>query len=332
MQFPSVSIIIVNWNHGQYIRKCLDLLFAQEYNQFDICIVDNGSQDDSPNMIKDEYPGVKIWTFPDNRGFSKAFNWGVNQTTSDFVLSLNPDVFVRQEFLSEMVAAMYRNERVGIVSAKLLRVDNPTIIDSTGLFINRYRRPYDRGQGEIDRGQYDKSLEIFGACGAAALYRRSMLVDIALEDEYFDEDFFSYYEDADLAWRAQLMGWSCRFAPHAVATHLRGWGDTLRKRRGPSEDNYGPRLALRNRWLMILKNDALRYFLLDFPFILFLELTRLLYMAVFTPDVLLGLKDILIGSRNTLDKRIIIRERMVIDDATIRTWFTPQKTPPQEIG
>lgn len=325
MQPPSVSIIIVNWNHDQYLKRCLDSLIAQEYNHFDISIVDNGSQDGSPRRIANDYPDVNFWAFPNNRGFSRAFNWGVNHTYSDFVLSLNPDVFVRQEFLQEMVNPMCQGDSVGIVSPKLLRVDEPTILDSTGLFINRYRRPYDRGQGEIDRGQYDTSLQIFGACGAAALYRRSMLVDIALEDEYFDEDFFSYYEDADLAWRAQLRGWSGRYAPRAVATHVRGWGDTLRKRNGQIKDNYGPRLALRNRYLMTVKNDALRYFLLDFPLILIAELPRMFYMAIFAPDVLLGLKDLALGFKPALNKRKLIRKRRIINDTTMRSWFKLQR-------
>jgi GT2 family glycosyltransferase len=208
-----------------------------------------------------------------------------------------------------------------MVSPKLLQFDLPTILDSTGLFINRYRRPYDRGQGEIDINQYDTLLQVFGACGAAALYRRSMLTDIALEDEYFDEDFFSYYEDADLAWRAQMRGWHGRFAPRAVATHVRGLGDTLRKRKEPLKDAYGPRLALRNRYLMTIKNDALRYFLLDMPLILITELPRLLYAALFAPDVLMGLMDLVHGFKSALLKRKQIRNRQIVSDNTIRLWF-----------
>jgi len=325
MEPHSISIIIVNWNHGHYLKRCLDCLFEQEYKHFEIYIVDNGSQDGSPLQITNDYPEVNCWIFPSNRGFSKAFNWGVNHTNSEFVLSLNPDVFVSQGFLQEMVSAMCIDDSVGIVSAKLLRFDEPPRLDSTGLFINRSRRPYDRGQGEIDSGQYDKSLQIFGACGAAALYRRSMLVEIALGNEYFDEDFFSYYEDVDLAWRAQLMGWSCRYAPHAVATHVRGWGDTLRKRKGTSVDNYGPRLALRNRYLMIVKNDTLRYFLLDFPLILFSELPRIFYMVIFAPDVLFGLKDIVLGIKTAFNKRKLIRKQKKISDTSMRSWFNNRK-------
>jgi GT2 family glycosyltransferase len=220
---------------------------------------------------------------------------------------------------------MIQDESVGIVSPKLLRREDPTILDSTGLFINRSRRPYDRGQGEVDQRQYDHANKIFGACGAAALYRRTMLTDLAFINEYFDEDFFTYYEDADLAWRAQMRGWKARYAPKAVAAHVRGWGDTLRKKDAAIKDTSGPRFALRNRWLMILKNDALRYFLLDLPFILASEISRLGYMIVFAPDALLGLKDILVGSRSALDKRKNIRGRMINSDASLRTWFRSQQ-------
>lgn len=332
MGSPSVSIIIVNWNHGQYLKDCLDSLLAQDYKEFNISIVDNGSQDGSPQWIVNDYPDLSCWKFPNNMGFSKAFNWGVDHTNSEFVLSLNPDVFVRQDFLDEMVRAMSQENRVGIVSPKLLRDDDPRIIDSTGLFINRYRRPYDRGQGETDSGQYDASLQVFGACGAAALYRRSMLADVALEGEYFDEDFFSYYEDADLAWRAQLRGWGARYAPGAVATHVRGWGDTLRKRRASIKKDSGPRLALRNRYLMAVKNDALKYFLIDFPMIFIMELPRLFYMAVLSPETLKGLKDLGLGWKSALKKRKVIRNRRTVDDITLRSWFKPQRIQVQYSG
>jgi GT2 family glycosyltransferase len=303
----------------------LDSLLAQEYKEFEISIVDNGSRDGSPQWIADNYPEINCWTFSNNEGFSKAFNWGVNHTNGEFVLSLNPDVFVRQDFLQELINVMCQDDGIGIVSPKLLRDDEPSLLDSTGLFINRYRRPYDRGQGEADDGQYDTILNVFGACGAAALYRRSMLTDVAVEGEYFDEDFFSYYEDADLAWRAQLRGWDARYASLAVATHVRGWGDTLRKRRNSIKNDYGPRLALRNRYLMVVKNDSLKYFLLDFLMIFIKEVTRLFYMAIFTPESLRGLIDLRLGYKSALNKRKLIRKRRIVDDTTLRFWFKPQR-------
>ena len=330
MDNPSVSVIIVNWNHGEFIGNCLDALLVQEGVSFDVAVVDNGSTDGSPDWIARDYPDVHLWTFSDNRGFSQAFNHGVRRTHGAFVLSLNPDVTVRLGFFREMLRAASRGERVGMVAPKLLRADDPTRLDSTGLFIDRRRRPYDRGQGKVDRGQYDALTNVFGACGAAALYRRDMLEDLSPNGECFDQDFFAYYEDADLAWRAQLRGWHCAYAPGAVATHVRSWGDTLRKRGHAPKAISGPRLALRNRYLMTLKNDTRRYILLDLPLILGAELPRLAYAAVATPGVLAGLLDLARAWPSALRKRRRIRARHTIDDAAIRRWFVAPKEAAQE--
>jgi GT2 family glycosyltransferase len=295
-----------------------------DYENFKINIIDNGSQDGSPQWVAKSYPEINLWSFSKNRGFSWAFNWGVNHTQSDLVLSLNPDVYVRQDFLRELVKTITEEEKVGMVAPKLLQFDDPKYLDSTGLFINYYRRPFDRGQGEIDNNQYDLSLQVFGVCGAAALYRRTMLSDVKLDNEYFDEDFFSYYEDVDLAWRAQMRGWYGKFSPDAVATHVRGLGDTLRKRKDIYNESNGPRFALRNRYLMIIKNDSLKHFLLDLPLILIAELPRLIYVALFAPSVIQGLFDVVIGFRPALKKRRQIRKSRIVNDKTLRQWFKPQ--------
>jgi GT2 family glycosyltransferase len=348
-----VSAIIVNRNHGHFLKGCLDALLTQEYPStalrtspatalrtspatalrtspattlraspaFDVTVVDNGSIDGSPEWVASDYPGVRLLAFPDNRGFSYAFNHGAHCTEGTFVLSLNPDVTVRPGFISELVRTMGQDERIGTVAPKLLQANAPTVLDSTCLFVDRRRRPYDRGQGEVDRGQYDVQSYGFGACGAAALYRRAMLEDLALDEEYFDEDFFAYYEDADLAWRAQLRGWRCVYAPGAVATHARGWGDTLRKKGHTAKNSRGPRMALRNRYLMTIKNDAWDYLLADLPLILAAELPRLAYAALAAPEVLLGVLDLVRAWPKALRKRRRIRSQRTVDDAVVRRWF-----------
>ncbi len=331
MDTASASVIIVNWNHGHLIPGCLDALLAQDHSALDILVVDNGSQDGSPAQVAARYPTVRLQTFPQNRGFSNAFNWGVKHSDRDFVLSLNPDTVVQRGFVREMlqVARDHGQDqaRIGMVAPKLLRTNAPTILDSTGLFVDRRRRPYDRGQGEPDRGQYDAQSYVFGACGAAALYRRTMLEDLALDGEYLDESFFAYYEDADLAWRAQLRGWRCVYAPRAVATHTRGWGDTLRQPGHAPKGAAGPRLALRNRYLMTAKNDDWRHLLVDLPLILAAELPRLAYAAVTRPAVLLGLVDLARALPSALDKRRQIQRRRTIGDSDIRHWFVnPRQT------
>ncbi len=325
MKPPSISAIIVNWNHGHLIQECLEALLAQGYAPLDVTVVDNGSHDGSPEQIDGHYPSVRLRVFPENYGFSRAFNWGVRHSTGDWILSLNPDTVVQDRCIWEMLQAVGlcggQSARVGSVAPKLLQSADPTILDSTGLFIDRRRRPYDRGQGEPDRGQYDAGVDVFGACGAAALHRRTMLEDLALDGEYFDAGFFAYYEDADLAWRAQLRGWRCLHSPRAVATHARGWGDTLRKPGREAKNAAGPRLALRNRYLMTAKNDLQRHFFADLPSILAAELPRLGYTAATRPSVILGLLDLLRALPRAWRQRHQIQSRRTVDDAAIRRWF-----------
>ena len=325
MNSAPVSVVIVNWNHRRFLQDCLEAVFAQDYAALDVTVVDNGSEDDSAQWLADHYPEVRLWTFAENRGFSAALNWGVRQTEGDLVLSLNPDTIAQDGFVRELVRVMEvgpaHGERIGAVAPKLLRADDPAILDSTGLFVDRRRRTYDRGQGEIDRGQYDAEPYVFGACGAAALYRRAMLDDLLVEGECFDESFFAYYEDADLAWRAQLRGWRCIYAPSALATHARGWGDTLRRPGHASKSTSGPRLALRNRYLMTLKNDTISHFMSDLPWILSSELPRLAYAAVSRPGILLGLVDLIRDLPQARRKRRQIRSGRIVEDAEIRRWL-----------
>jgi GT2 family glycosyltransferase len=315
----SVSVIIINWNHQSYLKSCLTALKAQKYPDLEIVVVDNGSSDGSVGWIERNHRDVRLIAFPDNRGFAPAFNHAVRLTSSELLLSLNPDVTVQPGFIPALVRVMRQDDRIGIVAPKLRMTDQPDRIDSTGLFINRARRPYDRGQGEIDRGQYDQQTDIFGACGAAALYRRRMLTELAIDGQYFDDDFFAYYEDADLSWRAQLHGWRCVFSPEAVGNHQRGSGDTLRKRK--AKVSQGPRLALRNRYLMTIKNDDPGAILSDLPVILAAEIPRLLYTAVATPKTLLGLVDLVKAWPKARSKRRKNLATRIIKPSELRHWF-----------
>jgi GT2 family glycosyltransferase len=325
MKAPSVSAIIVNWNHDHLIQGCLDALLAQGYEPLDITVVDNGSHDGSPERIADYFPDVRLKVFSKNLGFSHALNWGVRHSAGDWILSLNPDTVMQDQCIREMLqvvdACSEQSSRVGSVAPKLLQAAAPTLLDSTGLFVDRRRCPFDRGQGESDRRQYDQCLEVFGACGAAALYRRAMLEDVAPDGDYFDTGFFAYYEDADLAWRAQLRGWRCLYAPRAVMTHDRGRGDTLLKPGREAKNTAGPRLALRNRYLMTVKNDLRRHFFSDLPWILAAELPRLGYAAVTKPAVLLGLLDLVRALPRARRQRRQIQDQRVVDGDAIRRWF-----------
>jgi len=314
-----VSAIIVTWNHAACLQDCLEAVMAQTYPELEVIVVDNASSDGSAQLANKFAPRVRVLEQQRNLGFAGGFNCGARAASGAWLLSINPDLVPAPDFVSRLVQGVEGDARAGTAAPKLLRADDPRRLDSTGLFVDRRRRPYDRGQLQVDSGQYDHEIDVFGACGAAALYRRAMLDDLAPDGEYFDEDFFAYCEDADLAWRARLRGWRCRYVPEAVAYHVRGWGDTLNRQRG--EKSAGPRLALRNRYLMMLKNDAWYYSLIDLPWILSAEIPRLAYMAVKRPSALLGLLDIARLAPAALRKRRKIRAARQVPDAELRRYF-----------
>lgn len=314
-----VSVIVVTWNHASFLPACLEALAAQTYPNLEVIVVDNASQDGSAAWVRTHYPQFGLLEHPRNLGFAAGFNRGASLARGDWLLSVNPDLTPAPDFVSQLMRAVGGDARLGMAAPRLLRGDDPDRLDSTGLFIDRRRRPYDRGQMQKDTGQYDSAHQIFGACGAAALYRKAMLDDIAIDGEFFDEDFFAYGEDADLAWRAQKRGWHGCYVPQALARHVRGWGDTLHKPAQPG--SQGPRLALRNRYLMSIKNDGLSYWLRDFPLILFADLPRLVYMLFTHPAALLGLLDAVRLAPAAFHKRKVIRASQTVTDAELRPWF-----------
>jgi GT2 family glycosyltransferase len=172
---------------------------------------------------------------------------------------LNPDTILRENFLEEMVQGLESRPDCGSASGKLLRLDQITI-DSTGIVMLRSQRHLDRGAGEPDIGQYDKALDIFGPSGAAALYRRSSLEDVSIDGEYFDEDFFAYREDADLAWRLRLLGWKSIYVPSAVALHRRRVTPERRSQL-PGLINYH---SVKNRFLLRINNMTCDLYRRDF--------------------------------------------------------------------
>jgi GT2 family glycosyltransferase len=205
-----------------------------------------------------ELPALELLPLAENRGYAGGHNAGLATWDGDFVLLLNPDVRLEPEFLVEATAVMRRYPRAGAVSGKLLRADDGLrplpgpVLDSTGIIMTRSQRHLDRGAGERDHGQYDTEEEIFGVSGAAPLFRCAMLRDVALDGEIFDEAFFAYREDADLAWRARLLGWEAYYAPRARAAHRRRVRPENRRELPPEVNRY----SVRNRFLLRLKNQT----------------------------------------------------------------------------
>jgi len=252
-----VSVNIVTFNSAGDIEDCLDSLVRQSFTDFRIRIFDNASADKTLDRVRRF--AVAVTTSAVNCGFSKAHNALIRDCQSEYVLVLNPDTILRQNFLENLVQALDARSQAGSASGKLLRMDNTTI-DSTGIIMLRSQRHLDRGADQPDIGQYDKAEDIFGPSGAAAMYRRRALEDCSINGEYFDEDFFAYREDADLAWRLRLFGWTSTYVPTAVALHRRRVTPERRSTL-PKVINYH---SVKNRFLLRINNMSGALYRRDF--------------------------------------------------------------------
>ena len=210
-----VSVIIPNWNGAEHLPTCLESLKRQTLAGLEVIVVDNGSTDGSLLLLKQEYAEAQVLALGENRGFAGACNAGMRAARGDFVVLLNNDTKAAADWLEEVVAAFDRFPEAGMVASKMLLFDRRSVFHTAGDFYRLDGVPGNRGVWETDEGQYDTELYVFGACGGSAAYRRAMLEEVGL----LDEAFFYSCEDVDLAWRAQLAGWRCMYAPRAVVYH-----------------------------------------------------------------------------------------------------------------
>jgi GT2 family glycosyltransferase len=210
-----ISVIIPNWNGGKFLPTCLDALTNQSYPSVEIIVADNASHDGSQELIRVQYPQVKLVELPENRGFTGACNAGIQAATGDIIALLNNDTEVDVKWTEEVMDAFERHSEAGIVASKMLLFDKRDHIHTAGDFFTLDGRAGNRGVWQQDNGQFDHKEYVFSACGGSSAYRKIMLDQIGI----LDDDFFFSLEDIDLAWRAQLTGWRCLYTPAAIVYH-----------------------------------------------------------------------------------------------------------------
>ncbi|HVC36214.1 MAG TPA: glycosyltransferase family 2 protein [Candidatus Dormibacteraeota bacterium] len=214
-----IAVVVLNWNGKESLAACLESLLVQSMPAT-VIVVDNGSTDGSLEFLNSNYPQVDVVVNKKNLGFAGGVNSGIaraQELAVDYLALLNNDATAEQDWLAGLVDCLNSNSRVGIATCKLLDAKGEHI-DSTGDYYTNWGLPYPRGRGEDDLTKYDHLTSVFAASGGASLFRMSMLQQIGL----FDQDFFAYYEDVDISFRAQLAGWKIAYVPSAVVYHQIG--------------------------------------------------------------------------------------------------------------
>ncbi len=343
-----VSVNIVTFNSLEYIDDCLKSLFDQTFTDFRILVVDNASDDGTVQHIRQHYPTVTVLQNFQNLGFAKAHNQAIKFWDSDYVLVMNPDVALEPNCLHRLVTAAEQLPNYGSFCGKTLRwnrrdadqgIRTPDSIDSTAISIGSGWRFYDQGAGEEDRGQFEQSQDVFGCSGHLALYRRQALEAVALpiskrnqQVEYFDELFFMYKEDIDLAWRLQWASWPARYIPQAEAKHIRsGFGhatgdkkmrQAIADRRRKSQFINGH--SYTNHALILRKNLTWGQRLQTLPATLWYEIKKLGWIILFEQKTLAAIGKTLRLWNKAGWKHRQIMQRRTATSADIMRWYNRQ--------
>jgi GT2 family glycosyltransferase len=321
-----VSVTIVTYNSGRFIKRCLESVLDQKYPFKEIIVIDNNSTDGTIDILEpfEGRESCRIFYNEENIGFAAAQNQAISYSNAEWVLTLNPDVLLLQGFLEALVNAGSLDPKVGTVCGKLLTMtagfDFPEepLVDSTGIYFTPNLRHLDRGSLQVDNGHFREFEYVFGATAAAALYRREMIDDISVGGEFFDADFFAYREDADVAWRAQLMGWKCLYAPYAKGYHVRKALPGNRRALPPEINMH----SVKNRFLLRIKNISWDLYWRNFLSITLRDMVVVSCCLLWEHTSLDAFKFLFRNYRNVFAKRKDIMARRRVDDAYMASWFS----------
>lgn len=325
----TVTVSIVLFESAEDIASCLAALAAQTRTPDTVLVFDNASTDGGAELVSAIMPTARVERSHENVGFAAGHNRLLALAPADVHVALNPDCRLAPDFIERALDILESDPRTGSVSGRLLRFREDSadggpleelpgdVLDSTGMVALRNRRVLDRGGEEPAAGRHVTPAYVFGASGAAAVYRRAMLDDVAVLGEVFDESFFAFREDVDLAWRAQLRGWRCRYEPSMLARH--------RRRVAPGRRHVLPsrinRLSVANRWRMIAKNELGGGWRRDWPSILGRDLQILGYAALREQGSLLAVPEVLRDAPRLRAWRREIMGRRVADADEMLAWF-----------
>ena len=264
-----VSVVIPNFNGIAFLDSVLASLEGQTLSNFEVILVDNGSTDGSCSFVTANYPWVHLIELSENFGFCGAVNAGIRAAKAPYVLLLNNDTEVKEDFVEEMLAAIRRHKNAFSCGARMVQYHDRDRLDDVGNYYCALGWSFARGRGK-DIHAYETEDKIFSACAGAAIYRKKIIENIG----YFDEEHFAYLEDTDIGYRARIYGYENWYAPKAIVYHV-GSGTS-----GSRYNQFKTRYSSRNNIYLIYKNMPLLQIILNLPFLAAGFLIKFLFFAI----------------------------------------------------
>ena len=306
-----VTVIIPNYNGIRFLTTALESLRKQDTDSFEIVVVDNGSDDGSTALLREQFPEVRLVSLPENVGFAAAVNCGIRQARSPYVLLLNNDTEAEPSFVRELLEAIRRHRRAFSCQAMMMNFEERELLDGAGDLYNAMGWAFARGKGKDYRG-YDHEERIFSSCAGAAIYRRKLVEKLGL----FDEEHFAYLEDMDLCYRARLMGFENWYIPRAVVYHM-GSATT-----GSRYNQFKIRYSSRNNVYMIYKNMPLFQILLNLPLLIAGFGIKILFFAAkgYGREYLAGIKNGFTISRKERKVPFSVKRLRYYVDIQMELW------------
>ena len=261
------TVIIPNYNGKDFLKDCLVSLKECVPADFSVLVVDNGSADGSLTLLDEKFSDIKYIALPKNTGFSGAVNIGIQNAKTEYVILLNNDTKVKKDFVYNLEKAMDIDDKIFSVSARMLSMQQPDIIDGTGDLYCALGWAFALGKGKKTSDYCLKQAAVFSACAGAAIYRTDLVKQIGL----FDENHFAYLEDVDIGYRARIHGYKNIYEPSAVCFHA-GSGFS-----GSRYNEFKVSLSSKNSIYLIYKNMPLLQIIINIPFLILGFLIKILF-------------------------------------------------------
>ncbi len=342
-----VYVHLLTWNGFRYLPEFFASIDNQTYKKTTLRVMDNGSTDETIEYLREHYPKVVIGRNVKNLGFAKGHNQLMEFTLSRLptesgalIMYVNQDMILEPDCIEKMVEVLRLNPSIDAVQPKLYRAFGEVsmhdeivesvksdILDSTGLRVKKGWSMTDRGAGELDKKQYDEDVHIISPSGAIGVFRSETIRDISIDGQFFDEDFFSYKEDCDVAWRFAKAEHFALFEPKAIAYHHRGvygaekmdlW---TRIKNHRNQNAFLAALSTRNQWYLVLKHIDFISFILYSPWLVSNLLLRSIYAFIFESQSRKMLFYLPKDIPSLLDKRAKIKEKTRVRAKDLRLFI-----------